>query len=164
MFSCAKLYGKPSTTQLLLLHHVAGSAVIEELGADVVSAADLLQLLGDRSSAKGLTDGGTHNALLVLAAPQDSLATAVLKVASGTQVRNGMLLWVMVLQCCVQMALCIACFRPHGACKWQCLQTHSTAAALACAAPAFAHSSSFVNQPMLAICVTLFACCRCWTT
>jgi hypothetical protein len=64
--------------------------VVEELGADVVSAADFLQLLGDRSSTKGLTDGGTHNALLVLAAPQDSLATAVLKVASGTQVRPGM--------------------------------------------------------------------------
>jgi hypothetical protein len=120
MLSCAKLYGRPSKTQLLLLHHAAGSAVIEELGADVVSAADFLQLLGDRSSAKGLTDGGTHNALLVLAAPQDSLATAVLKVAGATQVGSGMLLWVMVLRRCVQIAVCIACSRPHGACKWQC--------------------------------------------
>jgi hypothetical protein len=62
---------------------------VQELGADVVSASDFLQLLGDRPSAKGLTDGGNHNALLVTAAPQDSLATAVLKVASGTQARRS---------------------------------------------------------------------------
>jgi hypothetical protein len=53
-----------------------------------MSASDFLQLLGDKASAKGLTDGGSHNALLVAAAPQDTLATAVLKVASGTQVRG----------------------------------------------------------------------------
>jgi hypothetical protein len=70
---------------------------VKELGADVISAADYLQLLGERSSAKGLTDGGTHNALLVLAAPQDSLATAVLKVAGSTQVRSGMLMRAMLL-------------------------------------------------------------------
>jgi hypothetical protein len=74
---------------VLSLYHSAGSAVVQELGADVISAADFLQLLGDRFSAKGLTDGGNHNALLVTAAPQDSLATAVLKVASGTQVRSN---------------------------------------------------------------------------
>jgi hypothetical protein len=73
----------------------AGSAVVEELGVDRLAAAEFMQLLGDKPTAKGPTDRASHNALLVVAEPQDTLATAVLRVASGTQVRMGL-----VYKCC----------------------------------------------------------------
>lgn len=56
------------------------------LGIDRVSAADFMQLLGDAESATGPTDKREHNALLLLVEPQDTLATLVFRIASGTQV------------------------------------------------------------------------------
>jgi hypothetical protein len=64
----------------------AGSAVVEELGVDRISAAEFMQLVGDAPAAKGPTDRAAHNALLVVVEPHDVLASLVFKIASGTQV------------------------------------------------------------------------------
>jgi hypothetical protein len=61
---------------------------MEELGCDRLASSDFLQLLGPKPTATGLTDGGTHNAFLILADPSDTLASLVLTIASGTQVLN----------------------------------------------------------------------------
>jgi hypothetical protein len=63
--------------------------VVEELGVDRIAAAEFMQLVGDGPAAWGPTDRGSHNTLLVLVEPEDWLATAEFKVASGTQVSTA---------------------------------------------------------------------------
>lgn len=62
------------------------SSVCLALGVDRISAADFMQLVGDSTSVTGPTDKRQHNALLLLVEPQDTLATLVFRIASGTQV------------------------------------------------------------------------------
>ncbi|WIA35205.1 hypothetical protein OEZ86_003668 [Tetradesmus obliquus] len=64
----------------------AWSAVVEELGVDRISAAEFMQLVGDKPAAAGPIDRASHNTLLVLVEPHDVLATLVFRLASGTQV------------------------------------------------------------------------------
>uniref|UniRef100_A0A383VJA6 Uncharacterized protein n=1 Tax=Tetradesmus obliquus TaxID=3088 RepID=A0A383VJA6_TETOB len=72
-------YGRPDFMD-------AWSAVVEKLGVERISAAEFMQLVGDKPAAAGPTDRASHNALLVLVEPHDVLATLVFRLASGTQV------------------------------------------------------------------------------
>ena len=65
----------------------AWSAVIHSVSNDVMSAADFLTLIGSQETARGLSNRSTaYNYAQLFADPHDRVGSALLEIASGTQV------------------------------------------------------------------------------